>query len=301
MKGDVLLKPSDALRRAKRLSGTIFSKMLLSYMAFILNQRPTVKDPLSKSGVCIILQGDRMLGRFESEGRLLLPDLAVVGSFVNDTHSLGQLDGRDSWFASVADAGTLPPAGWEWLETRALLSAFSASQLQAVSCARELHWWRERNRFCGCCGAPTIDVATERAKKCPQCNALFFPNASPAIIVAVTRGEQILLAHNRNFRPGMFSLLAGFVDPGETLEQAAVREVREEVGIEIGQLRYISSQPWPFPNSLMLGFRAQYVSGELLVDGKEIEQAGWFTRDALPEIPRLGTVARAIIDAWLKE
>lgn len=301
MKGDVPLKPSVALRRAKRLSGAIFSKMLFGCMAFILNQRPTVKDPLAKSDVCIVLQGDRLLGCLESEGRLLLPDLVVLDGFVNDAHSLGQLDGGDCWFASVADASTPLPVGWEWLETRALLSAFSVAQLQAVSCARELHWWRERNRFCGCCGTPTIDVATERAKKCPQCNALFFPNASPAIIVAVTRGHQILLAHNRNFRPGVFSLLAGFVDPGETLEQAAVREVREEVGVEIGGLRYVSSQPWPFPNSLMLGFRAQYVSGELAVDGKEIEQAGWFTRDALPEIPRIGTVARAIIDAWLRE
>lgn len=144
-------------------------------------------------------------------------------------------------------------------------------------------------------------MPSENAKKCPSCNALFFPTLSPAVIVAVTRGDQLLLAHNRNFRPGMFSLLAGFVDPGETLEQTAIREVREEVGIEIGALRYVTSQPWPFPNSLMLGFRAQHMSGELVVDGKEIEQAGWFTREALPEIPRAGTVARLIIDAWLRE
>jgi NAD+ diphosphatase len=173
--------------------------------------------------------------------------------------------------------------------------------MHAVSCARELQAWQSRSRFCGCCGTPTVVVTDERARKCPSCNALFFPTISPAVIVAVTRGDQILLAHNRNFRPGMFSLLAGFVDPGETLEQAAIREVREEVGIEIGALRYVTSQPWPFPNSLMLGFRAQHERGEIFVDGKEIEQAGWYSRDALPEIPRVGTVARLIIDAWLRE
>jgi len=270
-------------------------------MSFVLHPCPNLQQEQSESGDCLVIQGDRLLGRFEADGSLLLPGLAVLAGFADAPQPLGLLDGRACWFVSVADTNTLAPAGWEWLETRALLSAFTGAQLQAVSCARELHWWQMRNRFCGCCGTPTIDVATERAKKCPTCNALFFPNASPAIIVAITRGDQILLAHNRNFRPGMFSLLAGFVDPGETLEQAAVREVREEVGIEIGELRYVSSQPWPFPNSLMLGFRAQYVSGELDVDGKEIEQAGWFTRDKLPEIPRPGTVARAIIDIWLRE
>ena len=230
--------------------------------------------------------------------------MAVVTGFpLNDEaiQQLGTTDNQSCWSYFVADPNALPPPGWEWQETRALLGAFTPAQMHAVSCARELHWWQSRNRFCGCCGTPTVEVPEERAKKCPSCNALFFPNISPAVIVAVTRGDQILLAHNRNFRPGMFSLLAGFIDPGETAEQAVIREVREEVGIEIGDLRYITSQPWPFPNSLMLGFRAHHVSGELVVDGKEIEQAGWFTRKRLPEIPRVGTVARLIIDRWLRE
>ncbi len=130
---------------------------------------------------------------------------------------------------------------------------------------------------------------------------MYFPTASPAIIVGVTCGEKLLLAHNRNFRTGLFSLLAGFVDPGETLEQAVVREVREEVGLEVGSLRYVTSQPWAFPNSLMLGFRASHISGELAVDGTEIAEAGWFTRDALPEIPRVGTIARLLVDEWRGE
>lgn len=253
-------------------------------MAFVLSQQ--AHD--AGGSICLTIQGDRLLARLDAAGCLHLPDLATLTGFAADGQAarpLGILDGQPCWFRTVAHAEAVPPAGWEWLETRALLGVFSPSQMHAVGAARELHWWQTRNRFCGCCGTPTVDLAEERAKKCPSCNSLFFPGASPAIIVAVTRGDQMLLAHNRNFRPGLFSLLAGFVDPGETLEQAAVREVREETGIEAGDLRYVTSQPWPFPNSLMVGFRAQHVRGELVVDGKEIEQAGWFGRNALPEIP----------------
>lgn len=146
-----------------------------------------------------------------------------------------------------------------------------------------------------------VESPDERARRCPNCSAVYFPSVSPAVIVAVTRGDELLLAHNRNFRPGMFSILAGFVDPGETLEQAVVREVREESALEIGDVHYVKSEPWPYPNSLMLGFRARHVSGEIQVDGKEIEVAGWYKRTALPEIPRPGSLARFLIDQWLRE
>ena len=271
-------------------------------MAFVLSHHPLAAP--ATGGLCFVIQGDRLLARLDAASGLQLPTVAVLTGLATveeAVQQLGTLDDQPCWFHSVADANALPPPSWEWQETRALLGAFTPAQMHAVCAARELNWWQTRNRFCGCCGTPTINLDNEHAKKCPSCNALFFPVISPAVIVAVTCGDQILLAHNRNFRPGMFSLLAGFVDPGETLEQAAIREVREEVGIEISNLRYITSQPWPFPNSLMLGFGAQHVSGELIVDGKEIEQAGWFTRETLPEIPRVGTVARLIIDGWLQQ
>jgi len=270
-------------------------------MAFVHLHRPPTP---TASDLCFVIQEDRLLAQLDASGALQLPDLKTCEGWAlatGQTQSLGFLEGQACWSCAILEANAVPPAGWEWFDTRTLLSAFTPAQMHAVSCARELHWWHTRHRFCGRCGKPTVDVVGERAKKCPACNALFFPVISPAVIVAVTRGNQILLAHNHNFRPGMFSLLAGFVDPGETLEQASVREVREEVGIEIEGLQYISSQPWPFPNSLMVGFSAKHVSGQLAVDGKEIEQAGWFTRAELPEIPRKGTVARSIIDAWLRE
>ncbi len=267
-------------------------------MDFVHTQ--TLGEPTA-TDICLAIQGDRLLVRQGGTGRVEFPSLGETGGLAASPQALGRLDGAACWFADVADASPRAPGGYEWFETRALLPFFTAAQLHAVGCARELNWWRARTRFCGCCGAPVGEVAGERARKCPRCGAMFFPAAYPAIIVAVIRGEKILLAHNRNFRPGLFSLLAGFVDPGETLEQAVVREVREEVGIEISNVRYVASQPWPFPNSLMIGFRAEHVGGELVVDGKEIEQAGWFARREVPDMPRSGTVARAMIDAWVRE
>lgn len=271
-------------------------------MAFVHLHAPNVVP--TASDICLVIQADRLLARPEVEAAVGLPEFAALagwsGSAVAPLHA-GLIDGRPCWLVTVENADAPTPAGWEWHETRALLGVLTPAQTHAISCARQLLWWERRHRFCGACGTPTVVVAEERARRCPGCGALFFPAVSPAVIVAVTRGDELLLAHNRNFRAGMFSLLAGFVDPGETLEQTVVREVREEVGIEIGDLRYVASQPWSFPNSLMMGFRARHVRGDLVVDGKEIEQAGWFRRDALPEVPRPGTVARLLIDAWLRE
>jgi NAD+ diphosphatase len=212
---------------------------------------------------------------------------------------LGELHGKPLFAASLAGE-TVLQAGLEWRELRPLFGLLSETELQAVSAARELLWWSRRHRFCGCCGTPLQDSPTERARCCPACKAVYYPVIAPAVIVAITRGEELLLAHNRNFRPQLFSLIAGFVDAGETLEQCVVREAREETGIEVGRLRYVASQPWPHPNSLMLGFTAEWQSGELHPDGTEIQEAGWFRRDRLPEIPSSGTVARRLIDLWLE-
>lgn len=256
------------------------------------------------SDVCLVIQGGRMLARVAGGNAVVLPGYAQVAGWIGNPAEplhVGRLDGRPVWLHGLPEGETGAPEGWEWQETRALLSLFTPGQSHAVSCARQLLWWDQRNRFCGACGAPTVDVEAERAKRCPKCGSLFFPVASAAVIVAVTRGDEILLAHNRNFRPGLFALLAGFVDPGETLEQAVAREVREEVGIEIGGISYVASQPWSFPNSLMVGFRAEWRGGEIAVDGKEIEAAAWYRRTAMPETPGPGTVARMIIDRWLAE
>ena len=128
-----------------------------------------------------------------------------------------------------------------------------------------------------------------------------FPRLSPAVIMAVERGDKLLLARSAHFPTGLYSVLAGFVEPGETIEECVVREVREEVGITVGKVRYVASQPWPFPNSLMLGFSAEYLAGEIQPDPVEIAEAGWFSADALPSIPGRISIARRLIDRFVEK
>jgi NAD+ diphosphatase len=157
--------------------------------------------------------------------------------------------------------------------------------------------WQKNHRFCGHCGTPTTKKSTEFAMACPNCGLLVYPRISPAVMVLIERGDDLLLARSPHFRPGVFSALAGFVEAGETIEQCAVREVHEEVGLEIKNLRYFRSQPWPFPNSLMIAFFADYAGGEITLDPVEIEAAAWFPRNALPLLPDHASISRHLIDA----
>lgn len=160
--------------------------------------------------------------------------------------------------------------------------------------------WDNTHRFCGKCGSKTENKKEELAKVCPNCNYVMYPVICPAIIVAVTKGDQILLAHNRGFKNNLYSLIAGFVEAGEDLQSTVKREVFEEVGIKVKNVKYFKSSPWSFPNSLMVGFFAEYESGEIKVDGNEIVDADWFTRDNFPNIPKKFTLARKIIDEFVK-
>ncbi|HNW93710.1 MAG TPA: NAD(+) diphosphatase, partial [bacterium] len=164
----------------------------------------------------------------------------------------------------------------------------------------QLLHWEKTNVFCGRCGARTRAHEQERARVCPQCGLTVYPRISPAVIVAVARGGKILLARNRNFRRAFHSVLAGFIEPGETFEDCVRREIREEVGISVGNIRYFGSQPWPFPDSLMVGFTADYEHGELAVDGREIVQADWYAPDCLPPIPPPGSISRKLIDCFVR-
>jgi NAD+ diphosphatase len=164
-----------------------------------------------------------------------------------------------------------------------------------------LHYWYSEHRFCGKCGAKNKHKTDERAVFCPECKTLFFPKISPAIIVAITSGDKILLANNANFRPGWFSLIAGYVDVGETLEETVIREVKEEVGLDVKNICYFTSQPWPLSGSLMVGFTAEADELQpIRIDGKEILHAAWFKRGSLPTRPTNISIAGEMIDKFEK-
>jgi len=194
---------------------------------------------------------------------------------------------------------TALPENWKAIPVRQTLAITSFNpgrMLRAFHVAK----WRQESRFCGTCGAKNIDVPDTAERKCPNCGRSEFPRICPAVITAITDDEnRILLAHNKKFRAGMYSLVSGFNEAGETLEETVVREIREEVNIEVKDIVYVKSQPWPFPNSLMLGFTARYSSGTLRPDGVEIEDAGWYTADNLPDIPAEGSLSRFLINRWL--
>jgi NAD+ diphosphatase len=210
-------------------------------------------------------------------------------------------DGPILWY----DPGNTLPPDWKTVPVRNILPAMitgsTGGAVGRLLRAYHIRRWREESRFCGHCGGANRDDPHELARHCPVCGRLEFPRISPAIIVLIINDkEQALLAHNRKFQNRVYSLIAGFTEAGESLEATVVREVREEVGIEVRDIRYIASQPWPFPNSLMLGFTARHAGGVITPDGEEIEDAQWFNRDALPELPGHGSVSRYLINRWLE-
>lgn len=185
----------------------------------------------------------------------------------------------------------------ELLPVRALFSLAGTEAFLLAARATQLMDWQKNHRYCGRCSTTTAKKPGEYVMVCPSCGLLAYPRISPVVMVLISRGDELLLARSPHFRPGVFSALAGFVEAGETLEQCAVREVREEVGVEITNLRYFKSQPWPFPDSLMIAFFADYDGGTITPDPSEIEEAGWFPRSALPSLPDPVSIARQLIDA----
>jgi NAD+ diphosphatase len=229
------------------------------------------------------------------------PPLSDLG----ERHVLGTLEGRPAWGVDVNDAGGFDddPEGHSWVGLRQLYGRISDLHWTVAGRADQIVSWDRTHRFCGRCGEETEPQSTERARKCPACGQLSYPRLSPATITRVTRGpgeEEILLAWGRQFPGRFYSVLAGFVEPGESLEQCVIREIKEETGIDIDEVRYFGSQPWPFPHSLMIGFTARYVGGELELQEEEIVEAAWYRADALPPCPKGGmSIAGWLIEDWL--
>jgi len=225
----------------------------------------------------------------EAIAPLGLKNLCFFGTYRNIPCYCGRIDPEK-----------MPPAQ-EFINLRALYTRVEDIFWFMAGYARQIHDWNINFKFCGRCGTPTNKKKAESARVCPSCELHHYPRISPAIITAIVKGDQILLARGVNFpNKKMFSVLAGFVEPGETLEECVRREVFEEVGIQVKNIVYFKSQSWPFPDSLMIGFTAQYDSGHISVDPREILDADWFDADHLPMVPAKQVLAGELIDWFVR-
>jgi NAD+ diphosphatase len=230
-----------------------------------------------------------------------LPENGETAGPLVRTQYLGRLGGEHV-FSGEAEAGAAAPEGWRWSDLRSLYGRMDDSLYALAGRAVQIVDWDRSHQFCGRCATPTRPRPMERSRECPQCGLLAYPRLAPAVMALVRRlPDEILLARSPRFPEGMYSALAGFAEPGETLEQCLHREIAEEVGIRVKNLRYFASQPWPFPHSLMIGFICDYESGKIEPDREEIEAANWFRITGLPRLPTQISIARRLIDAGVAE
>jgi NAD+ diphosphatase len=206
-------------------------------------------------------------------------------------HYLGQLDGIDCWAFALRDV----PPGFKRTPLRAAMMQFGEPLMGVAGRAAQVLEWDRAHRYCGVCGAPTEAQAGERSRKCTACGHTAYPRLSPAMMVLVWREGEVLLARSPHYVPGVYSALAGFVEAGENLEQCVHREVAEEVGLQVKNLRYYGSQSWPFPHSLMVAYTAEWAGGEIVPQEGEIDDARWFAPEALPPIPPRFSIAGHLI------
>jgi len=221
----------------------------------------------------------------------------ILGISIGRRLCIGMLRGKDC-YAAEASIQECISAGFHFAELRSLFSRLEDGFFEVAMLGVHLVEWDKNYRFCCRCRAELKAREDIRAKECPGCGRLEFPRLSPAIIVLIEKGDALLLARSPRFAGEFFSVLAGFVEPGESLEEAVHREVLEETGVRVKNVKYFGSQPWPFPDSLMIGFTAQYESGEIRIDGEEIIEAGWFKAENLPKIPGKLSIARQLIDSF---
>jgi len=244
------------------------------------------------NGNQVIIRGDEFVWTFEHLDVQLLHDFQLL-----------LVEEKPSGYVAVQ--GTSILADQLKAENRSLRSLLFVQQdydFSVIGKASQIIDWYGSHQFCGSCGAPTEHHGIERAVCCQKCNNQFYPRINPCAIVLVVRGRKVLLARSARFRTGFYSCLAGFIEIGETAEETVLREVKEEVGICVKNVRYIKSQSWPFPSQLMLGFIAEYESGEIEPEPEEIEEADWYDIDQLPNVPLPGiSVAGELIQYYSEQ
>jgi len=225
-----------------------------------------------------------------------LTQLSILQSHIKQQHYLGTYGTINCHVLEVAET-TPPPEGMLFHPFRGAHQLSTDEDIFLIAArAKQILTWNKATQFCGHCGHETHTSDKERAKICAHCHVLFYPQISPVVLALIWRKNEILLARSPHFQKDVYSLLAGFVEPGETLEQTVAREVKEEVGVSLKNIQYFGSQPWPFPSNLMIGFIAEYDQGEIVMDPTEIEDAQWFSLDALPLLPNPMSLSRRMID-----
>jgi len=260
----------------------------------------TLDEELTEAAYWLAFGRGRMLVTPDGLHLPCLKSLEEFGITPIRTQYLGTLESRHCFSAELSP-DTEAPEGTDYMDLMSAYSILDEDIYRLAGKATQIVAWDQTHQYCGRCGKETDYIHGERGKKCPACGFMSFPRLSPATITAVVRDKQILLSQYAAFRGrGMRTIIAGFVEPGETLEECIHREVFEEVGVRVKNLRYLKSQSWPFPNSLMMGFVAEYDSGEIKVDEHEIAHADWFDLDNLPEIPPPLSIAHRII-RWVVE
>jgi NAD+ diphosphatase len=249
---------------------------------------------------CFAFCNNKILMKNAGE-RIFIPrinELCLAANQVLRKQYLGILDGCSCYSAELS-GNMMVPEGMELYDLRRLYGLIEDELFALAGRAIQVMNWDRSHLYCGHCGKPMKGKTGEYAKVCPQCGLQNYPRISPAIIVAVVWDDKILLACNKQRRFKFYSVLAGFVEPGESLEECVKREVWEEVGVKVKNIVYFGSQPWPFPDSLMIAFTAEYERGQIKVDGKEISHAGWFRAKELPPIPGKISIARDLIDWFI--
>ena len=253
-----------------------------------------------RAGFCFVVHAGKLLVTRDAIPQLPAPDdPALNGDGRTAIHYFGDYAGKPCRVVVLDLPGPFDEQNpdFEWKGLRALFGVMPDEEVGLAGRALQLAEWTRTHRHCGCCGTPMALQPGERAMMCPSCGFTAYPRIAPAMMVLVRNGDRILLGRAPHFAGGMYSALAGFVEAGESLEECVHREVLEEVGISIDNLRYFRSQSWPFPHSLMLAFVADYAGGELRPDPAELADAQWFGIDALPKLPGRISISRALIDS----
>ncbi len=278
----------------------ILIKGMYMSLSFISQIQPS--EPMCEAALFFFFHGEDLLLIIDSDKYTipLLYNLEPYYPYIERQVFMGLYNDKACYAASLSEKPKTLSEQISFQHIRLSHELLNDNQtFSIVSKAKQLLNWDLNSLYCGKCGHINELSKSERAKQCSHCHFMSFPQIAPAMLVLVWREKQILLARSPQFNPGVYSILAGFVEPGETLEQTVMREVKEEAGISIKNLQYVGSQSWPFPSNLMLGFSAEYDDGELIFDRKELEDAQWFSLDNLPKLPKPISVSRLMIDEHL--